>query len=220
MAKKAVGGAKRGRKRTEAQREADFGIVSSGLKAGRDFKEIAEQISNERSYSLTHWQVKEDAKVVLGRWRDSHIFEIEEMKLIELARLNRVEAQAWAAWERSMSNYMHGSKTSKTLAAAPNGKASVKEETTSQRTGTRVGDPRFLQIIQDCGRDRRRLFALDPKDPDLGTGEKAIGVTMVFKTGKTAEQLTSYPVKRLTGREVKVKGADEDEGEFLEEDER
>jgi len=217
-------GAKRGRKRTEAQREADLVIVAAGLRAGRDFYEIAEEITKQRPYDITHWQIRDDAKAIIERWRDSHLWEIESMKLMELTRINRIEAQAWAAWERSQQNYAHATKTAKTMIPRGGGKngaaakPAVVAEVHSQRSGTRVGDPRFLELVKSCVEARIRLFALAPKEPDEPAGSGAIGVTMIFNSGKSAEELTKFPVKRLSDKQVKeVKR--EDETEFLDEPE-
>lgn len=210
---KAKEGAKRGPKRTEPQREADFVLVAEGMKTGKDFMEIAREISSARNYSLTYWQIKKDAETIIERWREAYIWEIESMKMVELATINRIEAQAWAAWDRSKENYQHATKTVDSFKPKARKKKDtiglVSREKVIQRTGGRLPNNQYLQTICWCVEMRSKLFSLIPKEMLEGFGGNGqgqpVGITMVFKTNKSADQLMNYPVKVLTDQEVKEK---------------
>lgn len=105
---------------------------------------IAEQIGIKQS------TVCNDLKRIKEAWRDSAVRDFDLSREIELKRIDRVESEAWAAWERSQ-------KPSQTA---------VTDDNTIQRKTKRTlknqhGDPRFLDIVQKCIAARRALLGLD-----------------------------------------------------------
>ena len=91
-----------------------------------------------------------DLRKIREHWRASSVRDFDEARTIELQKIDRVEREAWAAWERSQK---------------PAQSAVVSEDTGRQRTRKSVkhqhGDPRFLDQINKCIAQRRALLGLD-----------------------------------------------------------
>jgi len=99
---------------------------------------------------LTQPTISQDLSCIRAQWRESTIRDFDAARDLELQKLDRVEREAWAAWERSQQ---------------------VQESTrvTQDASGKRaqktvehpVGDPRYLEQIQKCIAARRALLGLD-----------------------------------------------------------
>jgi len=103
----------------------------------------------------THMQVAQstvsnDLKRIQAEWRQSAIRDFDTQLSIELQKLDRLEREAWAAWERSQK---------------PAQQARVKgggsEQNAERLIKNQVGDPRFLDHIHKCIAARRALLGLD-----------------------------------------------------------
>ncbi len=105
---------------------------------------IAEQLRISQS------TVSDDLKAVRKQWRDSAIRDFDELRSIELEKIDLIEREAWAAWKRSQK---------------PAQSAVVTGEGAGQRTSKsmkhQVGDPRFLVLVSQSIAQRRALLGLD-----------------------------------------------------------
>ena len=105
---------------------------------------IAEQLGIAQS------TVSDDLKAVRKLWRDSSIRDFDELRSIELEKIDLIEHEAWAAWKRSQK---------------PAQSAVVTGEGADQRSSKsmkyQVGDPRFLFLVNHCIAQRRALLGLD-----------------------------------------------------------
>lgn len=105
--------------------------------------------------------VSTDLQRVQKEWRESRIRDFDGAREIELQKLDRLEREAWSAWERSQK---------------PAQSAEFKDDANSatlKRVTNRVGDPRFLVVVHQCIASRRALLGLDalpalPKDENNG----------------------------------------------------
>src|SRR5262245_1225417 len=93
--------------------------------------------------------VSEDLKQVRAQWRESAVRDFDEARDVELKKIDRVEREAWAAWERSQK---------------PAQSATTNDETNQRRTRRHVrnqyGDPRFLEVVNRCIAARCALLGL------------------------------------------------------------
>jgi predicted transcriptional regulator len=100
--------------------------------------------------NVTQGTVSRDLKQIEGQWRASGIRKFDIAREVELQKLDRLEREAWAAWERSQK---------------PTQSAVVTEAGTSQQTRKSMrhqyGDPRFLDQVNKCICQRRALLGLD-----------------------------------------------------------
>ncbi len=93
--------------------------------------------------------VSGDLRRVRQEWRESSVRDFDEARAIELKKIDRVEREAWAAWERSQQ---------------PAQSAHTTDEPNQRRTRRHVknqyGDPRFLEQVNKCIGMRCTLLGL------------------------------------------------------------
>jgi hypothetical protein len=85
-------------------------------------------------------------------WRATHVNDLEQWWLLELAKLDHIEHEVWEAWEQS--------KTDRVVhlqVVNPRTKAVRRLIIKSEM---RCGDPRFLEIVGRCIERRCRLLGL------------------------------------------------------------
>jgi hypothetical protein len=142
--------------------------------------------------------VSEDLKYIRRKWEKSAIRNYDELRTRELHKLDFVESQAWAAWDRSQKPAQ-----SATVTGEGNGqqtKKSVKQQ---------VGDPRFLDLVSKCISHRRAITGLDapvqvsdatPPPPAETPEERRIRLDEIFQSLAAASE-QGAPRRRLPGPE-------------------
>jgi hypothetical protein len=146
--------------RPQVQHDLDRARVVQLYIQGKSQWEIARAVGIPRAH------VAREISVIRQKWLASQIRDWDELKSVELMKIDNVESTAWEAYEQSRKQ-QHKKKYSKTTGS----------EGDSIMVGiesTKVpGDPRFLQIILECGKQRRELLGLDaPKPPDSREAEE------------------------------------------------
>lgn len=107
--------------------------------------------------------VCDDLQRIRKEWRESAIRDFDETRAIELLKIDRVEREAWAAWQRSQQP---------SQSAVVTGDGPQKQ--TRRSLKHQIGDPRFLDQVSKCISQRRALLGLDAppyepeRDPDAG----------------------------------------------------
>jgi transposase len=114
-----------------------------------------------RHLEISQNTVSLDLRAIQKEWRESSLRDFDALRERELQKIDRLEREANAAWERSQK---------------PIQEARMQGDVPNQRTQKRVknqyGDPRFLEIVRKCIADRRALLGLDaptkiaPTTPD------------------------------------------------------
>ena len=97
--------------------------------------------------------VSTDLTRVREQWRDSAVRNFDLAREEEIKKLELIEREAWAAWERSQK---------------PTQEANVKENDPSKATKkmkSRHSDLRCLEIIMRCSASRRAILGLDLAQP-------------------------------------------------------
>jgi hypothetical protein len=93
--------------------------------------------------------VSSHLKRIRQEWRESAVRDFDLAREVELRKIDRVEREAWAAWERSQQ---------------PAQSAHINDETNQRRTRRHVrnqyGDPRFLEQVNKCIAMRCALLGL------------------------------------------------------------
>lgn len=82
-----------------------------------------------------------DLKTLQSEWRERAANDIDQRMSEELAKLDKVEATAWQAFEES--------------------KETTETSTQGMTVRSTAGDPRFLNIIQNCIDKRCKLLGID-----------------------------------------------------------
>jgi hypothetical protein len=101
--------------------------------------------------------VKRDLAHVRQRWLDSALRDFDSLKAEQLAKIDTVEAEAWAMWSRSCERQVRTS--TQAIEASPNPGCNTR---TDAQQGS--GDPRYLQIALQCVERRSKLMGLNAPD--------------------------------------------------------
>lgn len=147
-------------------------IVAELYLKGYYQSEIAQQVN------VTQQQISSDLKALRKQWKESAIRDYDAALDEELARINRRETEAWDAWERSKQQFKQRNIKGRSVGEA---QTSVTEK--SERIEDRNGDPRYLNIVETCSKQRCELLGLNkaplekPKEVNLNL------------TGLTTEEL-------------------------------
>lgn len=106
------------------------------------------EIANE--LKVRQSTISVDLKQISKAWRESSIRDFDELRDLELARIDKVFREAWAGYIRSQQP--HQSATTDGEAGAQKAKRTIRNQ---------YGDPRFLSVILDCIQSKRELLGLD-----------------------------------------------------------
>lgn len=144
----------------QAMMEARRARVASFKIQGKSLREMAELLEKDgyvnprtgKAWSLHI--LSEDVQELEERWKASALVDITEAKARELAKLDELEREAWAAWHRSYGKRQSTSTERRTGGKTPGDKARVDTEDLA-------GDPRFLAIVLDCQQRRAKMLGLD-----------------------------------------------------------
>jgi predicted transcriptional regulator len=135
-------------KRTEMERLRDQSAILKLSLKGWQQKDIAFELN------MSQAMVSRDMRDVRGDLKRSRLNDMNALFARELAKIDLMETEAWAAWDASKGELI----TSVTTAEEAKGKkAQVKKQ---QRTG----DPRYLETIKWCIAERLRLFGFYAPD--------------------------------------------------------
>ena len=125
-------------------------IVQRRQKVAELYLQGWQQDAIAKELGLRQPMISEDLARIRQAWRESAIRDFDAARDLELERLNRIEREAWAGWQRSQ---------------LPNQSATVDGEAGSQKAKRTVrhqyGDPRFLDIVLRCNEARRKLLGID-----------------------------------------------------------
>lgn len=138
------------------------------------------QASIAQQMGVAQSTISHDLRTVYQQWQKSAIRNFDLVREIELKKLDRLEREAWAAWERSQKQKQE---------------ATISSDGAVQRTTKKVaeqtGDPRFLEQIHKCIASRRALLGLDaptkiaPTSPD---GTESYATHVMAELMRLAEQ--------------------------------
>ncbi len=155
-------------------------VANLYLQGGLLHHQIAEKLGVSRP------TITMDLKAIMDQWRAEARADIGEVTGRELAKLDIMEAEAWAAWERSKNEAV-----STTKEKIVGDKQSTKA---SERREGRDGDPRYMTIIIGCMERRAKLLGLDAPTKIAQTdpnGDPAHAPLVVNVEAMTTEQLKS-----------------------------
>lgn len=150
---------------------------------------IQAEIASEMKISQP--TVSRELKLLQAEWRVERVYDINEAKAKELAKLDVLELEYWDAWKRSQGNAV-----TQTQSDGPMGTT----KTTKQEK--QVGDSRFLDGVRDCIKQRCNILGVEaPKKSEI-TG----------KDGKDLlpAQMTPSEIAERVAALIKATDADSD----------
>ena len=107
---------------------------------------IAEQLA------VAQATVSADLEHIRKLWQESAIRDFAEVRSREMQKLDLIEREAWAAWQRSQKPAQ---------SAVVTGSAPGPGQQSRKTMKNQYGDPRFLQQVNQCISQRRGLLGLD-----------------------------------------------------------
>lgn len=113
---------------------------------GKSQQQIADELEVTRK---TVWS---DIQAIRAEWKKERLDDAEELINIELAKIDQMEAEAWAAWERSKQPTVQRV----VLDADKEGAGYKKRVKTGQ-----TGEPQYLAIVLKCCERRCKILGLD-----------------------------------------------------------
>ncbi len=165
-------------KRTDKQIEEDKLFISKELVKSTPYRKIAELLNAAnkeagKDYTLVYSQIAYDVKKILQDWREERKETIDLVVDRELRKLDVIEAECWAAWEKSKG----GKRTTKINGGSTDGGTvaggSIKERSIEET----FGDVRFLDKVMSCMDRRKELLGYAaPKKVEF-SGSVGVGVT-------------------------------------------
>lgn len=152
-------------KRTEAQKEIDRVFIADKIVCAVPIKKIHVQLNerNEGKYQLSYSSVYADVKKIMQDWHDERIEFIDNEVDRILKTLEKMQQEAWEAWEKS-----------KELAKTKTKRESIEKKHKGKKKDlnlsegniieyteeTGYGDTKYLDVVQYCIDKRMDLFGL------------------------------------------------------------
>jgi predicted transcriptional regulator len=136
---------------------------------GHSQKEIATELSVSRAC------VSRDIKAIRQEWREDRVATIEEQRIIENAKIDQIEREAWQQWEKSKQAEVVERVESDVETAGRRSKAKAVAKREIKTTRGKTADARFMTVIQWCSEQRAKingLYAPTKIAPTTPDGEK------------------------------------------------
>jgi hypothetical protein len=146
-------------RRSEAELQADRTMIARLYVEGWSQQEIVDQMARLRPYALSLASVARDIQQIRDEWRAYRLWHMDDLIARELARLDHIEREAWAAWHDSRKEQKETIQNVKPDREKNNAPVPVGGMITT-RPG--VGSHHFLQVALDCVKERNKLLALYP----------------------------------------------------------
>lgn len=125
-----------------------------------------------RKYAISTTQVWKDIEAIKKDWKKSQIISFNERQLKELAKLDELEREAWNSFQLSKKTIFKKSKTT--------GAKGIEIKETEEDS---TGDPRYLEIVSKCIKDRCLILGLISKEKiETGTTFQQINIQIVKPT--------------------------------------
>lgn len=170
------------RKRSKQQIIDDRAKIADMFLKSYSHRQITEQLNAQNPYSLSAQQILRDIHVIISDWKTSTSALIDERMEQDLMKLEKIENEAWEAWDRS-----RGKKITKTATESDGVKTKqIKEEQL-------IGEPKFLDLIRQVLQDRANLLGyMAPKKVDT-----SVSISVTNKIAEMGPDAIQKEIKRL-----------------------
>lgn len=158
--------------RSKSQLAADRRNVADLYLKGHSIMQIAAMLG------MSHSTVSSDLAFLREEWIRTAAKSFDAKVSEQLARLDRLEREAWLGWERSMklAEKRVGKTTQSPLLGGQPGAVTTRTETTFEQI-ERVGDPRFLNTIREIVAERSKLLGLHAPEEHKHTATLEVRTT-------------------------------------------
>ena len=147
-------------KRTKEQIEFDRAFCADLFLRGYTYRDIADRLNadlenRKLNYRLTMPMVYYDIQQMLIEWKRNQLETIDQYVTAELQKLDKMEVEAWNAWELSKQK-----KTKNKTKKAGNGLMG-RQIMTEKATETTSGNPRYLDLLLNIQQRRAKMLGFD-----------------------------------------------------------
>ena len=168
--------------RSEAQQERDRREISRLYLQGMYQADIAQRLG------LSQPTVSRDIQILIEEWKVERVYDINEAKARELAKVDNLELEYWEAWHRSQLN------AEKEIKKAKGTKGGAANQEIQKISEGQTGDPRFLSGIQWCIERRCLILGVDaPKKLEGGGVNGAFELIVTYANDKNPTSNTPKP---------------------------
>ena len=120
------------------------------------------------SVGVTQPTISADLSAIQAEWREARVRDFDAAREMELQKLDRIEREAWSAWESSK-------KPAQSAVVTGPGDQPSRKSIKNQN-----GDPRFLEQVHKCIAQRRALLGLDAL-PVVTENEEDAGLSLAAR---------------------------------------
>ena len=146
-------------------------IIAGLYKRGYSYRAIREEVMARldlEAYSLR--TVHKDVNTLLEEWRRTRIENFDLSVQLELERIDDMIREAWAAWDKSKTDYERKKAKQQGVPGGGDegeGVVTVKMEQQKEEVIC-YGDPRYLELVHKLSQERRKLLGLyAPEKKDI-----------------------------------------------------
>lgn len=150
------------------------------------------QVAIAKELDINQSNISRDLKQIRSEWLESRVKDFDAAKEIELQKIDEVERQAWAAWERSV-----GVVERRTTRKKDAGDRSESEATVVKTD--QAGDPRFLQNVLDCIQRRCKILGLDAPEKHAETDSKGNDLDRIDRINLLSKRLLQQRQNMIDG---------------------
>jgi len=133
--------------------------------------------------------ISKDVQHVRRQWEKSALRNFDQLRAQEVHKLDFVEREAWAAWERSQKPSQSAVVTDQGGATGQRTRKSLKHQ---------IGDPRFLDQVNKCVAQRRALMGLDAL-PNLTPEGREDAASLEIRRERVIALLTAISQRERIG---------------------
>ena len=179
-----------GRERSKIEKDRDRALISSlycrgwtyetiGVEVGKLYPAGADpgtaQVQPGKPFSKAH--VHKEMKFIRKMWLRDRLGKYAERQAEELAKIDAIEREAWAAWRRSVGEQIDSiDYADQVVAVDGDDMKTAQPYRTVERTRQHAGSPRFLDIVLTCIEQRCKILGIGTREdptsletPEYGT---------------------------------------------------
>lgn len=181
------------------QKGAVAHFVSDLIAKGFNDQEIKETIKNKYNLEWSMKDVRVCKELLVVLWRHDAAINTGDMIASELAAIQTQQKELWKAWEMSKKNKKTTTKTGNSTSPADEQTYNLTETVVEE--DDKAGDAKYMSLINDLGKERRKLLGLYAPDKKQQNAPSAIQFNIVGQgAGNEAASIMSSILNR--GQEI------------------
>lgn len=141
-------------KRKPSEIKRDKKIIADYYLHGDSQMAIVEKMKIAHNIKISQTTVFRDLKAIQQQWKKETNLDIDEIKIVQLKKIDNLEREFWAGWHRS-----YGPTRKKTIKKKTDPDGTTDEKQVQE--WELAGDPRFLQGVLQCIERRCKILGID-----------------------------------------------------------